>query len=127
MGKSISQLQHEVHAAARDNGWWEARDGIVKAADYADPELAVPAQANIVIAALGLICAEAAEAMENVREGYKDDDKLPEYSGFQVELADIIIRTLDLAGRYNVPLEEIIEKKLKKNRERGYLHGGKKA
>lgn len=125
--KSVSQLQNEIHAAAQANGWWDARDGIVNCVEEHHNDLHKQARANVIISALGLICAEACEAMENVREDFKPDDKLPEYSGFAVELADIVIRTLDLAGRYGVPLEEIIEKKVAKNKQRGRMHGGKLA
>ena len=122
---NIDDLSKRVHEAALANGWWDARNSIRQAA--AVRGLGPEATANIIIAALGLICAEAGEAMESVRANYAPDDKLPEYSGYAVELADIIIRALDLCGQSRIPIGEIIEKKLAANEKRGRMHGGKLA
>jgi NTP pyrophosphatase (non-canonical NTP hydrolase) len=50
--------------------------------------------------------------------------KKPE--GIPSELADIIIRVLDVAYRYGIDLEEVLLEKLAFNETRGYRHGGKK-
>jgi NTP pyrophosphatase (non-canonical NTP hydrolase) len=46
--------------------------------------------------------------------------------GIPSELADIIIRVLDVAYRYGIDLEEVLLEKLAFNETRGYRHGGKK-
>lgn len=43
--------------------------------------------------------------------------------GFPVELADAIIRLLDLAGRLNIPIGTVIEQKLAFNQTRPPKHG----
>ena len=117
-----------AHYSAVDNGWWGARNDIVAASsDWAGAALGLAAQCNVTIAALGLICSEAGEAMEFVRTGDGSDDKLPQYRGVDVELVDIIIRALDLLGKREAPVGEILVAKLRKNAERGHMHGGKLA
>lgn len=55
-----------------------------------------------------------------------DIRKLYKPCGFPSELADIVIRVGDLAARMGVDLEHAIVEKMKYNRTRGHLHGGKK-
>lgn len=43
------------------------------------------------------------------------------------ELADIIIRTLDIAYVFDVDIEKAIKSKMKYNENRGYRHGNKLA
>lgn len=82
------------------------------------------------LARLMLICSEAAEAAEHIRDGrggcerwYGDDGK-PE--GIPSELADIIIRVLDLV--YVLQIEDfgrVVVEKLDHSATRGYRHGRK--
>jgi NTP pyrophosphatase (non-canonical NTP hydrolase) len=124
--KTIDQLSKEVHEAAIANGWWETRDDIVSRCDTW-PTLHKAAKANIEIAALGLAMSECGEAMDAIRKGYPADDKLPQYGNHAVEIADAIIRLLDLTAKMNIPIGNIIEAKLEVNRKRGHMHGGKSA
>lgn len=126
---TIKELQKEVHALATDKGWY---DGIKKG----DPKT-VPEK-------LALIHSEVSEAMEEYRTGYSlttvyhksseggpgfvpgfssRDDVKPE--GFGVELADAVIRILDLAEFLNIDLEQLIERKHAFNKTRSYRHGNK--
>lgn len=68
------------------------------------------------LAELGLIVTEVAEAMEEVRSGGE---------GFLKgeELADIIIRTMNIASRLGLDLEAWIHIKNEHNLKRGKLHG----
>ncbi len=45
---------------------------------------------------------------------------------FEDELADSIIRILDLCGKKNIVIDFFIEQKMKYNYMRGYKYGGKK-
>lgn len=51
------------------------------------------------------------------------DDKLPQYLGLHVELADALIRILDLCGAEDIQIGEITEAKLSYNATRPYKHG----
>lgn len=69
------------------------------------------------IAEVGLITTEVSEALEDIRE-----DKISELG---VELADIIIRTLNFASRKGIDIESEIIKKHHINLNREKLHGKK--
>ncbi len=71
---------------------------------------------------------EISEAWEEYRDGH---DILEVYhkngkpEGIPVELADTIIRILHLVGHYNIPIETIMEEKMRYNETRSYRHGNK--
>lgn len=66
---------------------------------------------------LMLIVSEIAEAMEGDRRNLMDD-KLPHRKMFEVELADAIIRILDLAGRQGCDIGGAFIEKLHYNQTR---------
>ena len=68
--------------------------------------------------ALALITSEIGEAVEALRDG--------DMAGFHEELADIIIRTLDLAACTGGDMDSMVHAKIEKNRGRPYLHNGRK-
>lgn len=79
---------------------------------------------------LALIDSEVAEVIEEFRKGVDPEEVLlidgkPE--GIGPELADVIIRTLDLAARYGIDMETMLVMKHKYNLTRAQMHGGKKA
>ena len=66
---------------------------------------------------IALIHSEASESLEGYRKA-KRDDHLPERPSVEVELADTIIRILDLAGELGLDLGGAIEDKLGYNATR---------
>lgn len=75
-------------------------------------------QLNLWISAkLMLIVSEAAEANEGLRKD-KMDDHLPHRKMLEVELADVVIRTFDLAGGLGLDLSGAILEKLEYNAQR---------
>ena len=81
---------------------------------------------------LMLVVSELAEAMEGHRKGLQDD-KLPHRSMLEVELADAVIRILDLAGGMQLDLGGAFLEKMQYNASRQdhkvenrLLEGGKK-
>ena len=108
----MRELQNEVHQLAAKKGWWEDAD------------------MRIVPEKLALIHAEISEALEEYRDGhmdlyYKDESGKPE--GFGVELADAIIRILDLCGYLGIDIGELVELKHGYNKGRPWRHGSKLA
>ncbi len=93
--KTLADWQKEIHALAREKGWWDEERPI--------PEL------------LCLIHSEVSEALEAYRE--RDSHGVAE------ELADVVIRCLDMAAGLNIDLEAEIEWKHEFNKTRPRKHG----
>ena len=114
---NIREWQKEAHTLAVEKGWW---DGV----DIRDP--------NVIAAKLALIHSEVSEALECVRDGEIDlrfvtdrfGNMKPE--GLGTELADVVIRVLDLAGALGIGLQEVMAVKHEFNRTRKHRHGGRK-
>lgn len=72
---------------------------------------------------------ELSEALEEYRNGhqpnetYYSDGGKPE--GIPSELADVIIRILDMCGKYGIDIGAMISEKHEFNKTRPYKHGGK--
>ncbi len=113
---------------SREKGFWDGQEAISNITARAEMdaipeselkrlELAVQAEK------IALMHSELGEALEAVRHGNPPDDKLPQFDGLTVELADAIIRILDFAGNYRLPIGEAISEKMKFNLQRAYKHG----
>lgn len=108
--KSIREYQQEIHQTAVEKGWWE------------DPN-------RNMLECLMLIVSEVSEAAEEYREHGADFhyESFGKPEGFYVELADAIIRILDLAEKGGVDMEGLIQQKMEYNKTRSYRHGNKRA
>jgi len=102
----INDLADDIHADNVKAGWWtdlKTGESIVETRNR--PEM------------LMLIVSEIAEAMEGHRKNLMDD-KLPWRRMLEVELADAMIRILDLAGAENMDLGGAIKEKREFNANR---------
>lgn len=103
---SLNKLAQEVVAINKANGW-----NVIRPEEWATNPYKVPAL-------LALIHSEVSEALED----YRADDR----DHFSEEIADVVIRCLDLCGGMGIDLDAAVAAKLEKNRHRGFRHGGKR-
>jgi NTP pyrophosphatase (non-canonical NTP hydrolase) len=99
----LDYLTTEIHCTAQEKGWWE---------DGRKPSECI-----------ALAHSELSEALEALRHGNPADDKIPQFSGAEAELADTIIRILDMAGAFGWNVAGALVAKMQFNRGRTYKHG----
>lgn len=122
----FNKMSREVHEWARGKGWWEERDLLSKEATLAGGNDFNRFTNSVIQSSLiALIHSELSEALEAIRHGNPPDDKIPEFSGLEAELADAVIRIHDMAGAYGLRVGEAIEAKMAFNHTREHKHGGK--
>jgi hypothetical protein len=117
----FGRMQEAAHTINRANGWWNDR--------YAYLESGLPnAHANTVCALVGLAHTELSEAIEAARKHPQDTWGDPMAKDTMVrELAGTVVRVMDLAQVFELPLGRAIVEELNSNAARGFRHGGKAA
>lgn len=107
---SLNDLRDTVYEIAKAKGWW----GL---------QVDVP---HLVAAKLALIHSEVSEALEEVRDGQMQTYVIEgKPMGLPIELADVIIRVLDLAGALGIDMDAAIRLKIDYNKTRTHRHGGR--
>ena len=97
---TLSDFVREAHDNSRAHGFWDVED---------------PRDPIFLLSRLALVASEVGEAVEDIRDA--DHKHLGE------ELADIVIRVMDMAGGLKIDLEGHVLSKMSKNRRRPHGHG----
>lgn len=118
--KTFTTLSHAVHANSRIKGFWSLIEELKTHKRFKEIEVIWK------LSRIGLMHSEASEAIEGIRKNLPDDH-LPNRSMEVAELADVVIRIMDFAGAYDLPLAEVILEKMAYNSGRPFMHGDKLA
>lgn len=102
----INILAKVIHQRNIEAGWWE--DAVL--GDLKDPQLIK----FVVPTKLCLAHSEISEGLEGFRKGLQDDH-LPHRPMIEVEIADALIRLLDVAGALNLDVGGAVLEKMAYN------------
>lgn len=103
---SFNAIQERAHANAKAKGWHEE--------DRNEGEL------------IALEHSELSECLEALRHGNPPSEHIPEFTGAEEELADVVIRIMDHAAAKGHRVAEAIIAKMAFNAKRPVRHGGKR-
>jgi NTP pyrophosphatase (non-canonical NTP hydrolase) len=100
----FDQLQSSITAAMIAQGFWDSANTGEK---------------------IALMHSELSEMLEADRKSIDTSEHIPDFSGVEEELADLIIRALDFAGYHQLRLGEALLTKMTFNLNRPFKHGKK--
>ena len=92
--ESFNSMADYIHSWARRKGFWQSGE------DRNDGEM------------IALMHSELSEALDAIRHGNPPDDKIPEFSGYEAELADCVIRIMAVASARGMHVVEAIVAKM---------------
>lgn len=103
--EGFNEVAADIHGVAVSKGWWDKprNDGEI----------------------IALVHSELSEALEGLREDAQSD-KIPGFLAVEEELADAIVRIMDVSYARNWRVAEALIEKTAFNTTRERMHGGKK-
>lgn len=119
----FNKLAKEINANVRAKGFWRNMDLALGQLDFESSKKAT--KDAFIAQKVALVMSEGGEALEAMRKGGYEGNGygLEEKDSFADELADMIIRLLDLCGELNIDIDKQIEWKMSLNNSREVLHG----
>ena len=102
----INEIASECHKTAMEKGWWEEKRNFGEM--------------------ISLCHSELSELLEAIREGNKESKNIPGVSCAEEEIADTIIRLLDMSQGSMFNIGKALVAKMAFNKTRPYKHGGKR-
>jgi hypothetical protein len=98
------RMAERVHTLAKEQGFW----------DESERHPTHP---------IALAMSELGEALEAWRFDIQHDKNITQYTGFEVQLSDVLGILLDMTAGYKLNMPEALIDKMEFNRGRGHLHG----
>lgn len=136
--QALNTLQAQIGANNREAGWHERAETLlfqVLQAERVLGQRSVKDAREALIDHIGtkvmLVVTELSEAIEEMRDGrgwdevYYKDSSPEKPEGFSIEIADAIIRLLDISAILKFAAGDRVQLKLEANKKRGYKHGGR--
>lgn len=105
--QEFNKISDEVYKTAVEKGWYD---------DTGKRNLGE---------AIALMHSELSEALEALRAGDIKSDKIPDYLGVEEELADCIVRIMDISRAQKWKVAEALLAKIAYNKSRPPKHGKK--
>lgn len=130
MYNQLDLMSKEIHAHNKAKGFWDDEYNLLATLGNVEQvtsveefdEVVKPMKKAFTGQRIALMHSELSEALEADRKDLQDD-KLPQYKGLDVELADCLIRILDFCGAHKIQIGEITQAKLDYNKIRAFKHG----
>jgi NTP pyrophosphatase (non-canonical NTP hydrolase) len=122
----MNELRDKIYLNAKDKGFWDNERNIGEALMLIVTELAEGLETHRNLGKIQLVDPMVKSAIDQMHdEEFKEHFALMVKDSFQDEMADSIIRILDLCGGLGIDIEWHIAAKMRYNAARARLHGKK--
>ncbi len=124
MTKTLNELRDEIYNNAIDKGFWDGERNMGELLMLVVTELSEALEVHRNGGGISTV-----DGMMRVALDKMDDEQFKEHFGlivkdsFPDEMADSIIRLLDICGGHDIDIDWHIQAKMRYNKMRGRLHG----